>query len=224
MTWVKDFSVKFGSDELRRTISDVNWDIYKPIIKEQLTHLSKQLSDDQNKLLIIDMAEEPDGYGFDCLTFHFADRMTGNMRQVINEDHIAFNHHWQKGAALSITHSATGAVHMILFPSTSEDSGAKNDPLIIHHSYNPKNLTPKRIEKAVKNLIHYHRVTGVLHKVTIKDKFIVRLLKMKMYFLQYTDKENKFKRITALYIPLFSLIVALAAAITSFVALLLTLK
>lgn len=27
------------------------------------------------------MQDEPDGYGFDCLTFQIADRMTGNMRQ-----------------------------------------------------------------------------------------------------------------------------------------------
>lgn len=90
------------------------------------------------------MQDEPDGYGFDCLTFQIADRMTGNMRQEKTTESIKFNHHWQKGAALSITYSATGAVHIILFPSTSDDSLATHDSLIVHHSYNVKHITPKK--------------------------------------------------------------------------------
>ncbi|EEW1749351.1 TPA: hypothetical protein ROS48_004478 [Escherichia coli] len=108
-------------------------------------------------------------------------------------------------------------MHIILFPSTSDDSLATHDSLIVHHSYNVKHITPKKIEKAVKNLLHYHRVTGVLHKAALKD--LIRLLKIKMFFIQYNDKENKFRRVTALYIPTLSLIVSLAAAVASILAL-----
>ncbi|HBC2461374.1 TPA: hypothetical protein IUD43_004917 [Escherichia coli] len=110
-------------------------------------------------------------------------------------------------------------MHIILFPSTSDDSLATHDSLIVHHSYNVKHITPKKIEKAVKNLLHYQRVTGVLHKAALKDLILIRLLKIKMFFIQYNDKENKFRRVTALYIPTLSLIVSLAAAVASILAL-----
>ncbi|WP_250188344.1 hypothetical protein [Escherichia coli] len=221
MEWKKELRAKFERDELRRLISNVNWIIFKPKIKKQLEILSTQLSGEHVRFNIIDMQDEPDGYGygFDCLTFQIADRMTGNMRQEKTTESIKFNHHWQKGAALSITYSATGAVHIILFPSTSDDSLATHDSLIVHHSYNVKHITPKKIEKAVKNLLHYHRVTGVLHKAALKDLILIRLLKIKMFFIQYNDKENKFRRVTALYIPTLSLIVSLAAAVASILAL-----
>ncbi|MCV5747019.1 hypothetical protein OFN42_43075, partial [Escherichia coli] len=70
-----------------------------------------------------------------------------------------------------------------------------------------------------KNVLHYHRVTGVLHKAALKDLILIRLLKIKMFFIQYNDKENKFRRVTALYIPTLSLIVSLAAAVASILAL-----
>ncbi|HGC4412719.1 TPA: hypothetical protein ACIYMA_004884 [Escherichia coli] len=219
MEWKKELRAKFERDELRRLISNVNWIIFKPKIKKQLEILSTQLSGEHVRFNIIDMQDEPDGYGFDCLTFQIADRMTGNMRQEKTTESIKFNHHWQKGAALSITYSATGAVHIILFPSTSDDSLATHDSLIVHHSYDVKHITPKKIEKAVKNLLHYHRVTGVLHKAALKDLILIRLLKIKMFFIQYNDKENKFRRVTALYIPTLSLIVSLAAAVASILAL-----
>lgn len=224
MSWMKDVSNQFRKDELRRSISNVNWFTLKPMFKDQLIQLASQLSDEDNKLSVIDMADDPDGYGFDCLTLYFRDRMTGNMRQEINEEYTKYNHHWQKGAALSITYSATGAVNMFIFPSTSEDSLAKHESLILQHSYNVKDITPKKLEKAVKNLVHFHRVTGVLHKATFKDALIVRLLRLKMYFIQYTDKESKFKRVTALYIPLLSLIISLSAAAASIIALILTMR
>ncbi|HFX4296532.1 TPA: hypothetical protein ACIEMG_005179, partial [Escherichia coli] len=148
MEWKKELRAKFERDELRRLISNVNWIIFKPKIKKQLEILSTQLSGEHVRFNIIDMQDEPDGYGFDCLTFQIADRMTGNMRQEKTTESIKFNHHWQKGAALSITYSATGAVHIILFPSTSDDSLATHDSLIVHHSYNVKHITPKKIEKA----------------------------------------------------------------------------
>ncbi|EPL3976167.1 MULTISPECIES: hypothetical protein [Serratia] len=224
MSWMKDASNRFRKDELRRSISNINWYTFKPKLKEQLIQLANILSDEDNELSVIDMDDNPDGYGFDCLTLCFRDRMTGNMRQEITKEYTRYNYHWQKGAALSITYSATGAVHMIIFPSTSEDSLAKHDSLILHHSYNVKDITPKKLEKAVKNLLHFHRVTGVLHKATLIEVLIVKILRLKMYFIQYADKESKFKRITALYIPLLSLLVSLSAAIASIFALIITMK
>ncbi|WP_139508544.1 hypothetical protein, partial [Escherichia coli] len=58
-----------------------------------------------------------------------------------------------------------------------------------------------------------------LHKAALKDLILIRLLKIKMFFIQYNDKENKFRRVTALYIPTLSLIVSLAAAVASILAL-----
>ena len=224
MSWMKDASNRFRKDELRRSISNVNWYTFKPKLKEQLIQLANILSDEDNELSVIDMNDDPDGYGFDCLTLCFRDRMTGNMRQETTKEYTKYNHHWQKGAALSITYSATGAVHMIIFPSTSEDSLAKHDSLILHHSYNVKDITSKKLEKAVKNLLHFHRVTGVLHKATLIDVLIVKLLRLKMYFIQYADKESKFKRVTALYIALLSLLISLSAAVASILALIITMK
>ncbi|MEM0758087.1 hypothetical protein J4W32_26285, partial [Escherichia coli] len=112
MEWKKELRAKFERDELRRLISIVNCIIFKPKIKKQLEILSTQLSGNHVRFNIIDMQYEPDVYGFDCLTFKIGDRMTGNMRQEKTTESIEFNHHWQKVAALSITNSATGAVHI----------------------------------------------------------------------------------------------------------------
>ncbi|WP_237391376.1 hypothetical protein [Dryocola clanedunensis] len=224
MGWQKEFSLEFERDELRRLISYVNWFTFKPKFKEQLVLLLTQLSEKNINLNVIDMADEPDGYGFDCITLQVSDRMTGNMRQQITKESIKFNHHRQKGASLSITYSATGAVHMMLFPSSSEDSMAEHDSLIIFHSYNAKNITPTIIENGVRDLLRYHRVTGVLHKSSIKDMLRIKLLRVKTYFIQYNDKENKFKRLTALYIPALTLFVTLLATIATILTMKITMQ
>lgn len=221
MGWKKDFSIKFERDELRRLISRVNWFTFKPKIKEQLETISKELSEDKLKFYLTDMKDEPNGYGFDSITLQISERMTGNMREEKFEKHTRFNYHRQKGAYLSIMYSATGAVHMMLFPSSSEDSLAKHDTLILHYSYNVKDITEKKIEKAVRKMLHYHRVTGVLHKATIWDRLVVRAMKIRMFFIQYLDKDKKFQRVTALYIPTISLIISVAAVIISVLAIVL---
>lgn len=221
MGWKKDFSVKFERDELRRLISRVNWFTFKPKIKDQLETISKELSGEFLNFSVADMQDEPDGFGFDCITLQINLRRTGNMRQKETETGITLNHHWQLGTSLAITYSATGAVHMMLFPSSSEDSLAKHDTLILHYSYNVKDITEKKIEKAVKKMLYYHRVTGVLHKATIWDMLVVRVMKIRMFFIQYLDKDKKFQRVTALYIPTISLIISVAAAIISVLAIVL---
>ncbi|MBJ8975301.1 hypothetical protein I5438_01730 [Citrobacter freundii] len=96
--------------------------------------------------------------------------------------------------------------------------------MILHHTYNAKTITAKRIEKYVKAFIRYHRYTGVLHQSTLTDKLFVRWLKIRMFWIQYLNPNEKFKRYSGLYIPVLSLLVAFVAAIASILSLVVTLN
>ncbi len=222
MKWVKQYSKEFERDALRKLISKVNWRHFKPSIKANLISIAEELNKNGIEVSVYDQQDEPDGFGFDSLSLQFNKKFTGNMRQVIEKDKINFNHHMQIGGALAITYSAVGHIHIFVDPAKTEDSVAVHDYLILYHTYDAKNITKNRIEKCVKNFIHYQRFTGVLYRKTFKDRCIVRWLKTKMYFIQYLEPKEKFTRYSALYIPLISMIVATVAAVASLIAVYLT--
>lgn len=167
---------------------------------------------------VYDQQDEPDGFGFDSLSLQFDAKHTGNMRQVIEKNKITFNHHMQLGGVLSISYNSVGHIHIFADPPKTEDSMAVHSYLILYQTYDAKNIINKRIEKCVQNFIHYQRFTGVLYRKTFKDRCIVRWLKTKMYFIQYIKPQEKFKRYSALYIPLMSTIAAIVAAVATLLA------
>lgn len=222
MKWVQQYSKEFERDALRKLISKVNWRYFKPSIKANLIIIAEELNKNGIEVSVYDQQDEPDGFGFDSLSLQFNNKFTGNMRQVIEKDKITFGHHMQIGGALAITYSAVGHIHIFVDPANTEDSVAVHDYLILYHTYDAKNITKKRIEKCVKNFIHYQRFTGVLYRKTFKDRCIVRWLKTKMYFIQYLEPKEKFTRYSDLYIPIISMIVATVAAVASLMAVYLT--
>lgn len=222
MKWIKQYSKEFERDALRKLISKFNWKHFKPSIKASLISIAEELNKNGIEVSVYDQQDEPDGFGFDSLSLQFNSKFTGNMRQVIETDKITFNHHMQSGGVLSITYSAVGHIHILVEPPKTEDSVAVHSYLILYQTYDAKNITSKRIEKSVKNFIHYQRYSGVLYRKTFKDRWVVRWLKTKMYFIQYLEPKNKFIRYSALYIPLISMIVATIAAVASLIAVYLT--
>jgi len=224
MKWIKKFAKEFEKDTIRKNNSKEKWEHFKPSIKANLICIAEELNKNGIEVSVYDQQDEPDGFGFDSLSLQFDAKHTGNMRQVIEKDKITFNHHMQLGGVLSISYSSVGHIHIFADPPKTEDSMAVHSYLILYQTYDAKNITNKRLEKWVKNFIHYQRVTGVLYRKTFKDKWIVRWLKTKMYFIQYLEPKKKFIRYSALYIPLISMIVATVAAVASWIAVYLTLK
>ncbi|TDX13018.1 hypothetical protein EDF88_4299 [Buttiauxella sp. BIGb0552] len=223
MKWIKKFSKDFENDKLRISYSRLNWNYLKPSIKETLDILSEKLNKNGIDTFTHDYSDDGKVIGFDGLNLQFSNSFTGNVRIAEAEDKLN-NLHTQKGGVLAITYNATGSINIMILPSKSEDSLAKHTHIILHYTYNARTITPKRIEKCVKAFIHYHRYTGVLHQSTLADNLVVRWLKIRMYWIQYLNPNEKFKRYSGLYIPIVSLIVAFAAAIASILSLVIALK
>lgn len=223
MKWIKSFSKDFERDKSRIEFSHINWYYLKPSIKEQMLIFEKELKKNDIDVYFYDYADDERFIGFDGLNLQFTSSFTGNMRLADtkgNENTI----HTQKGGILAITYNATGKIDVMILPSKSEDSLAEHTHIILHHTYNARTITAKRLEKYVKAFIRYHRYTGVLHQSTLTDKLIIRWLKIRMFWIQYLNPNEKFKRYSGLYIPGLSLLVSLSAAIASIIALIITFK
>ncbi|PHP91284.1 hypothetical protein CBF17_024140 [Pantoea agglomerans] len=224
MKWINKQEKEFEKDELRREISRENWRYHKPRIKKSLREIAVSAKQSNIELSVYDYKSNPNGFGFDGLNLQFGMRFAGNMIQTETEEVIKleteegvqeskdkrlhYNHHMQEGAVLVITYSAVGHIHIFCSPSTSEDSLAKHKNLILYHTYDARTISDRVIKRCVKALFYYHRFTGVLHRITWRDRWAVRWLKTKMYFIEYLEPNEKFTRYSGLYIPIISFIVA----------------
>ena len=224
MKWIAKQSEEFKRDELRRNISQANWDYHKPEIKRALQEIVKEAAENNIHLFVYDYEDNPNGWGFDGLNLQFGNKFTGNMIQKeieeeveiqtengiekITEKTINYDHHRQEGAMLVITYSAVGHIHIFASPSTSKDSMAEHKNLILYHTYDARTITAKVLKRCVKALFHYQRFTGVLHRVTWRDRWAIRWLNTKMYFIEYLDPKDRFARYSGLYIPIVSFVVA----------------
>lgn len=225
MKWIKKFSRDFERDKLRIEYSRLNWNYLKPQIKQKLDSLAEELQQNGIDVFTYDYAEKGDKTGFDGLNMQFRDHFTRN--RTIDKDNDKFKlfkPHKQKGGNLAILYNETGAINVMILPSTSEDSLAEHDHIIIDYTYNASTITPDKIEKYVKAFLRYHRYTGVLHKTTLADKLIISWLKIKMFWIEYLNPDEVYKRYSGLYIPALSLIVGFVAMIISLMALVISLK
>lgn len=211
MKWMIEQNKEFERDELRVLISEVNWAYHKPKIKNTLEDIAKIARKNGVNISVYDYAENKNGFGFDGLNLQFDMKFTGNMIEKKKKKSIHFNRHRQEGAVLAITYSAVGHVHIFASPSKSQDSLAVHKDLILYHTYDARTITDKVIKKSVKALFHYHRVTGVMHRITWRDKWAVRWLKTKMYFIEYLEPNEMRLRYSGLYIPIITCIVSLLA-------------
>ncbi|WP_288431278.1 hypothetical protein [uncultured Pantoea sp.] len=200
MRWIAKQSEEFRRDELRRKISKVNWGYHKPLIKRALQEVVKIATENNIHLFVYDYDENQNRWGFDGLNLQFGNEFTGNMIQTeieeeveiptengtkkITEKYINFDHHKQEGAMLVITYSAVGHTHIFVSPSISKDSLAEHKNLILYHTYDARTITKKVLNRCVKALFHYQRFTGVLHRVTWRDRWAIRWLNKKMYFIE----------------------------------------
>ena len=223
MKWMNKQKKEFEKDKMRRFISKVNWQYHKPRIKKTLEEIVTTANQHNINLDVYDYADKPDGWGFDGINLQFGMKFTGNMikkeiEKVIEvetdkgleeqiQKSIQFNYHKQEGAVLAITYSAVGHIHIFASPSTSEDSLAKHKDLILYHTYDARTITDKVLKRCIKSLFHYQRFTGVMHRITWRNRWAVRWLKTKMYFIEYQESKDKFTRYSGLYIPIISFIV-----------------
>lgn len=222
MRWIKKYSKEFEKDALRKLISEVNWEYFKPSIKANLIGIAEELNKNGIEVSVYDHQDEPSGFGFDSLTLQFNTKFTGNIIKKVEKDKITLNYHKQIGGRLVVTYSAVGHVHIFVDPPTSEDSVAENSDLILYHTYDAQNITDRRIKKCIKILIRYQRFTGVLYRNSLLDRWVVRWCKTKTYLIRYLNPNEKFIRYSALYIPLISTIAAIVAAVSSLLAVYLT--
>lgn len=218
MRWIKKYSKEFERDDLRKLISEVNWKYFKPSIKANLIGIAEELNKNGIMVSVYDHQDVPDGFGFDSLALQFNTKFTGNMIKKVEKDKTTYNYHKQIGGRLVITYSAVGHVHIFVDPPTSEDSVAENSDLILYHTYDAQNITDRRIKKCIKILIRYQRFSGVLYRNSLRDRWVVRWYKTKTYLIRYLNPNEKFKRYSALYIPLISTIAAIFAAVASLLA------
>ncbi|MGP2543202.1 hypothetical protein [Yersinia sp. 2541 StPb PI] len=216
MNWIKKHSIEFQRDKLLISISKVNWNYNKNLIRLMLEDISKEANANGIEVFVYDYEEDPTGFGFDGLNLQIHNKWTGNMiRKNGNDGEEISNHHYQRGAALMITYSAIGQVNVLIAPAKSDDSLAKHRSLILYYTHDAATITRKRIEKWVSYLFYYHRYTGVLHRRTWKDRLMVNWLKTRMYFIEYLNPKEKFTRYSGLYIPTLALVVSIIALIIS---------
>lgn len=218
MKWIEKEARDFNRDKERIRISEVNWYYHKPIIKKKLEEIVKQAKIKGVEFHLDDYADQPIGAGFDGLNLQFATRLTGNMIKTKNEKYTYYAHHTQIGATLEITYSAFGKVVISMSPAKSEDSLASNKPIILYETYDAGKITDKIIDRSVKSLIRFHRKTGVLHRTTFKDKWVVRWLRIRMFFSEYETGEQKLKKYSGLYFPIWVLVIAVLTLIVTYLA------
>lgn len=218
MKWITEQKKEFERDELIILISALNWSYHKPRIKKTLEDIAKSASENGINLIVYDYADNPNGCGFDGLHLQFDIRFTGNMIKKKEKKSTHSNYHRQEGAILAITYSAVGHVHIFARPSESEDLLAVHKDLILYYTFDARTITDKVIKKCVKALFHYHRFTGVMHRITWRDRWAVRWLKTKMYFIEYLEPKERFTRYSGLYIPIVSFIATLASLLIAYLA------
>lgn len=161
---------------------------------------------------------------YDGLALKFCNERTGNIVITKHDNSTTFDHKQQVGAILHVTYNKLGMLLVYISPSTSGDSGAVNNPLNIYTTYDPADITEKNMRKWVKQLFLYHRSTGVLHHNSKFDKFRCCLLKLKGSYNSYLYPDEKFKRITGFYIPLFALAISIASLLIALYSFVFTMK
>lgn len=218
MKWIEKEAHEFSRDKERIRISGLNWRYHKPLIKKKLQDIADKAKINGIELDLIDYADAPIGFGFDGVNLGFGTIPTGNVIIKKEEKSTRYVRHLQKGATLEITYSAFGMVMISISPSKSEDSLAINNPVILYQTYNAGELTDRIIEKYVRTLFRFHRKTGVLHRRTFKDRWVVRWFRIKMFISEYETGEQKLKKYSGLYFPVWALLVAVLTLVVTYLA------
>jgi len=218
MKWIEKEGQEFIRDKERIRVSGLNWRYHKPLIKKKLQEIVDKAKINGIELDLIDYADAPIGYGFDGINLEFGTIPTGNIIITKGENSKRYAKHMQKGATLEITYSAFGMVMISMSPSKSEDSLASNNPIILYQTYDAGELTDKIIERFGRTLFRFHRKTGVLHRTTFKDKWVVRWLRIRMFFSEYETSAQKLKKYSGLYFPVWALLIAVLTLIVTYLA------
>ncbi|WP_409076067.1 hypothetical protein ACF2G4_20255 (plasmid) [Pantoea sp. C3] len=211
--WVARQKRRFDNDSQNKKYANHNWIVHKSIIKSHLDEFNRIAHGLGFNLIVDDYSIEKSGLGYDGLSIQFQTSFTGNMIELKEENSRVFNYHKQKGAILHVTFSGTGTVQVFLEPSTSEDSMAIHNALLLYYTPNAKSITPEMIDRWLKFLFAYQRVTGVLHTPSLMDKVTVFWCKGKSFFMMYDTPKTKFKRYAGIYIPGVTLLVSLLVLI-----------
>lgn len=205
--WLATQKKKFDEDSNKKSYANRNWFVHKGVFQSHLKEIASYASENGLDLLVDNYSDEMSGLGFDGLSLQFNTTFTGNMVELKEANSRIFNYHRQRGAVLQITFSGTGKVQVFLDPSTSEDSKAVHKFLLVYFTSDPKNISTQMIDRWVKYLFAYQRVTGVLHQASFSDKCIVSYCKFKSFLMQYDTPDTKFKRYAGIYIPSVTLLI-----------------
>lgn len=212
--WLSKQSLLIAKDKKKIELSRIFWEGHKPTILSTIKRIVQEADQVGIPLFCYDYADSTlsENYPtYDGISLKFPMEFTGNLIITKEEKSTLFDRKKQEGSTLHITYNNLGVLLVFISPSTSGDSVAVDADINIYTTYNPADVTEKVIRKWIKQFFLYHRCTGILHHPSYIDRFKCYLLKIHCSVREYLHPDERFKRVTGLYIPTVSAFFAFLA-------------
>lgn len=212
--WLFKQSRFFEEDRKKIELSRIFWEGHKPTILSTIKSIVQEADHVGIPLFCYDYADSTlsENYPtYDGISLKFPMEFTGNLIITKEEKNTHYVRKRQEGSTLQITYNNLGMLLVFISPSTSGDSKAVDADINIYTTYNPAAVTEKVIRKWIKQFFLYHRCTGVLHHPSYTDRLKCYLLKIHCSVRAYLHPDERFKRVTGLYIPTISAFFAFLA-------------
>ncbi|WP_162900976.1 hypothetical protein [Erwinia persicina] len=204
--WLSRQSNLFNKDKKLRYYSNLNWFVHKKniiaifngVVKDAQRFGINLYCDDYvcNKIPGVKYST------YDGVSLSFDMQLTGNHITYKSPNVLHNDVKKQTGANLHVTYNKTGMLLVFIFPSTSTESVADYKGINIYSTYNPGVVTDELVRKWIKKLFLYDRSTGRLHTITKFERLKYYLLLIQSYLLSYRFEEERFKKLTGVYIPI----------------------
>ncbi|CAI1552101.1 MULTISPECIES: hypothetical protein [Serratia] len=209
-SWLSKKRAGFNKDEFRVRVSKINWNIHKRLIISEFENVVRDAKSNGIDLFYYDYKDQSvpnkESVGYDGVALRFTAKFTGNGYRYKNNESIHTDLNFQHGATLHVTYSAIGLVLVFLTPSTSKDSLADHPTINLYSTYDSGSINAHRIKPWIKKFFAYQRITGVLYRRTLYSRLLVTRMRLNNYFKSYLLPDEKFKRISGIYIPGWALI------------------
>ena len=212
--WLSKQSLLIAKDKKKIELSRIFWEGHKPIILSAIKRIVQEADQVGIPLFCNDYADSSlhkKYVTYDGISLRFPMEFTGNLIITKEEKSTNYDHKMQKGSTLHITYNNLGVLLVFISPSTSGDSEADHEDINIYTTYNPADVTEKVIRKWIKQFFLYHHCTGVLHHPSYIDRLKCYFLKIHCSVRAYLNPDERFKRVTGLYIPTISAFFAFLA-------------
>lgn len=212
--WLSKQSRLIAKDKKKIELSRIFWKGHKPTILSSIRSIVQEADQVGIPLFCYDYADSmlyKNYPTYDGISLKFPMEFTGNFIITKEEKSTHYDHKRQEGSTLQITYNNLGMLLVFISPSTSGDSEAVHADINIYTTYNPADVTEKVIRKWIKQFFLYHRCTAVLHHPSYIDRLKCYFLKIHCSVRAYLHPDERFKRVTGLYIPSISTFFAFLA-------------